>query len=68
MEVIMHVVDWDSYLVQWGDLLQHLIGHVDVDADLSSKRVAHGSRSRIFAAPPPSRESSSKWNESHDRT
>lgn len=44
----MHVVDWDSYIVQWRDLLQHLIGHVDIDADLSSKGIAmardHGRR------------------------
>ena len=44
----MHVVDWDSYIMQWRDLLQHLIGHVDIDADLSSKGIAmardHGRR------------------------
>ena len=32
----MHVVDWDSYIVCRRDLVQHLIGHVDIDADLPS--------------------------------
>ena len=32
----MPVAEWDSYIVQRRDLIQHLIGHVDIDADLPS--------------------------------
>ena len=44
----MHIVDWDSYIVRRGDLIQYLIGHVDIDADLAAKEVImtcdHGRR------------------------
>ena len=42
----MHVVDWDSYIVQWGDLIQHLIGHVNVDADLACQRATMARKHR----------------------
>lgn len=32
----MPVVEWDSYIVQRRDLIQHLIGHIDIDADLAT--------------------------------
>jgi hypothetical protein len=67
MEVIMHVVDWDSYIVCRRDLVQHLIGHVDIDADLPPPElpwlVITGAGAWL-----PNSDSSSKWNESHDRT
>lgn len=34
----MPVVEWDSYIVQRRDLIQHLIGHIDIDADLATRQ------------------------------
>lgn len=34
----MPVVEWDSYIVQRRDLIQYLIGHIDIDADLATRQ------------------------------
>ena len=40
----MPVVEWDSYIMQRRDLIQHLIGHIDIDADLATRQPAELSR------------------------